>query len=62
MPIKTSHRPGEYAPRTGRYEIIGPKGARTGNIREISRGEPLPPTPKPGQRFILIETPKRKSA
>lgn len=53
--------PGSLAPRSGQYEIIGPRGGRTGNERTITRGEPLPPTPKPGQRFKLVDGTKNKS-
>lgn len=50
-----SKKPGERAPRSGQYEIIGPRGRRTGQERTIVRDEPLPPTPKPGQRYILTD-------
>lgn len=47
--------PGESAPRSGLYEIVGPRGGRTGQERTVVRHEPLPPTPKPGQGFILVD-------
>jgi hypothetical protein len=53
--------PGESAPRSGQYEIVGPRGGRTGQERTIVRHEPLPPTPKPGQGFILVD-PTRNGA
>ena len=43
-------KPGEKAPASGQYEIIGPRGGKTGKERTVVRGEPLPPTPGPGQR------------
>jgi hypothetical protein len=55
------YRPGETAPLSGQYEIVGPKGGRTGEERTVVRGEPLPPTPKPGQSFIIIDPTKNKS-
>lgn len=42
-------KPGSTAPASGQYEIIGPRGGHTGQERTITRGEPLPPTPKVGQ-------------
>lgn len=41
-------KPGTTAPRSGQYEQVGPRGGRTGEERTVTRGEPLPPTPKPG--------------
>jgi hypothetical protein len=33
--------PGEKAPRSGQYEIIGPRGGETGKERTVTRHEPL---------------------
>jgi hypothetical protein len=40
-------KPGQRAPASGQYEVVGPRGGRTGQERTVTRGEPLPPTPKP---------------
>lgn len=48
-------KPGERAPRSGQYEIVGPRGGRTGDERTVTRREPLPPTPKPGQRYEIVD-------
>lgn len=48
-------RPGEKADVSGQYEIVGPRGGETGKERTVTRGEPLPPTPKPGQRYRLTD-------
>lgn len=53
-------RPGEKAPRSGQYEIIGPRGGETGEERTVTRGEPLPPTPKPGEAYKLVDPTKHK--
>ena len=37
---------GERAPRSGQYEITGPRGGRTSNERTVTQDEPLPPTPE----------------
>ena len=49
------HRPGEKADRSGQYEIVGPRGGKTGKERTVVKGEPLPPTEKPGQGYILVD-------
>lgn len=53
MPQKDSYKPGEKAPASAQYGIIGPRGGKT-NI-EITgvKGKTLPPTPKQGQMYII---------
>jgi hypothetical protein len=53
--------PGERADRSGQYEIVGPRGGHTGQERTIVRDKPLPPTPKPGQGYVLTD-PTRNGA
>jgi hypothetical protein len=48
-------KPGEIAQTSGQYEIIGSRGGRTGKEVTVVRGEPLPPTPKQGQTFVLVD-------
>ena len=57
MPKKT-FKPGETSKASGQYEIIGKRGGGTGKERTVVKGEPLPPTPKPGQRYKLVDTTK----
>ncbi|KXO99044.1 hypothetical protein [Tsukamurella pseudospumae] len=54
-------KPGQTAGRSGQYEIVGPRGGSTGQERTVTRGEPLPPTPKPGQGYVLVD-PTRNGA
>jgi hypothetical protein len=54
-------KPGSTAPASGQYEIIGPRGGQTGAERTAARGETLPPTPKPGQTYTLVD-PTKNSA
>ena len=54
-------KPGEKAPKSGQYEIVAPRGGRTGNERTVTTGEPLSPTPKPGQSYINVDPTKQKS-
>lgn len=51
-------KPGEHAPRSGQYEIVGPRGGHTGVERTVVRGEPLPPPPAAGQRYVLADPTK----
>ncbi|MGK6355358.1 YjzC family protein [Sphingomonas sp. DT-207] len=45
--MSKTFKPGQTAPRSGQYEQVGPRGGSTGSERTVTRGEPLPPTPKP---------------
>lgn len=55
MGSRKGMKPGQTAPASGLYEIDGPRGGDTGKQRTVRRGEPLPPTPKPGQTYHLAE-------
>lgn len=59
--MSKTQKPGEKAPASGQYEIIGSRGGRTGQERTIVRGEPLPPTPKPDQRYQIVDRTKNQS-
>lgn len=47
--------PGTPAPRSGIYEQVGPRGGRTGEQADSTRGKPLPPTHGPSQGWRLVE-------
>ena len=51
-------KPGSKAPASGQYEIIGARGRHTGTERTVTRGEPLPPTPKSGQGYVIADRTK----
>jgi hypothetical protein len=51
-------KPGTTAPRSGQYEIVGRRGGGTGKERTVVRNEPLPPTPKPGMGYQLVDPTK----
>ncbi len=53
-------KPGHIAPRSGQYEIVGPRGGKTGKERTVTKDEPMPPTPKRNQRYILVDPTKHK--
>lgn len=58
---KTKFKPGEKVPASAQVEIVGPRGGRTGEERTVVKGEPFPPTPKPGQRYIIVDKTKHKN-
>jgi hypothetical protein len=58
---KNRYRPGQEAPASGQYEIVGPRGGRSGTERTVSKGETLPPTPKPDQKYRIADRTKNKS-
>jgi hypothetical protein len=50
------YKPGQIAPASGQYEIVGPRGGNAGGSeRTVVRGEPLPPTLQSGQRYVLTD-------
>lgn len=54
-----THKPGEKAPHSGQYEIVGPRGGNIGGKeRTVVRDEPLPPTPKADQKYKLVDRTK----
>ncbi|WP_143560180.1 YjzC family protein [Sphingobium sp. IP1] len=58
--MSKTFKPGQEAPRSGQYEIIGPRGGHTGSERTVTRGEPMPPTPKSGMSYKLVDPTKHK--
>lgn len=60
MPRRSPTRPGQKATRSGQYQQIGPRGGR-GKEVTVVRGEPLPPTPKRGMSYKLVDPTRNKS-
>jgi len=56
-----TYKPGQKAPVSGQFGIVGPKGGKTGTEVTVTKGETLPPTAKPGQGFVLVDKIKHKS-
>ncbi len=48
-------KPGTPAPKSGQYKNQG-----TGNEVTGVKGKPLPPTPRPGQAYTLVDPSKHK--
>lgn len=51
--MKDKLKPGEKAPESGIYGIVGPRGGDTGKEIVAEEREPLPPTRKPGEGYKL---------
>lgn len=47
-------RSGQTTPISGQYAVIGPRGGYIGEVTS-TKGNPLPPTPKPNQTFTLVD-------
>ena len=56
-----SIKPGERAPISGQYEIVGPNGGGTGSERTGVKVKTMPPPPKPGQGSVPVDPTKNKS-
>ncbi|MDR7856068.1 YjzC family protein [Tissierella sp.] len=54
-------KPGQKVPASGQYEVVGPRGGKTGKEVTSVKGESLPPTQKPGQKYNLVDPTKNKS-
>jgi hypothetical protein len=59
--VKRQLKPGDVAPVSGLYELIGPRGGHTGKERTAVKGDVLPPTPKPGMQYKIAERAHNKS-
>lgn len=54
MTAKT-FKPGQPAPQSGIYDVVGPRGGKTSEQVVSTQDNPLPPTPKPGQSYQLAK-------
>lgn len=60
MKSKTGLKPGQHAPASGQYQTIGPRGGKGAEVTS-EKGNPLPPTPKAGSTYNLVDPTKNKS-
>jgi hypothetical protein len=60
MPNK-SIKPGNTAPKSGQYAVVGPRGGNTNKEVTAVKGNTMPPTTKPGQTYNLVDPTKNKS-
>jgi hypothetical protein len=54
---KDKVKPGQPAPASGLYEVVGPRGGNHGEVTAVW-GHTMPPTRKPGQTFVLVDPAK----
>lgn len=55
MSKRKTQKSGEIADVSGQYEIVGPRGGRTGIEWAAVKDKPLPPALEPGQGFVLVD-------
>ena len=53
-------KPGQTAPASGQYQIIGPRGGQ-GKEVTVVKGETMPPTPSPNSGYKMVDPTKNKS-
>ena len=53
--------PGTPTPKSGQYALVGPRGGLGPEIT-ATKGNPLPPTPKPNSGYVLVDPTKHKSS
>ena len=53
-------KPGEKAPKSGQYEVIGPDGEDKDREVTSVKGNPLPPGQEAGTRYELVDETKHK--
>ena len=56
--MKNTFKPGHVVPKSGQYERIGPRGGSTGEEITGVKGKILPPTPKSGSTYKLVDLTK----
>lgn len=54
-------KPGQKAPASGQYGVIGSRGGNLNKEVSVVKGEPMPPTQKPGQTYIMNDPTNNKS-
>jgi len=55
---RSGFKPGQEAPVSGQYELVGPRGGKKGKERTVVEGEPLPPTPEPNMTYRIADITK----
>lgn len=53
--MSKTYKPGQPAPQSGIYNVVGPRGGQTNEQVVSTQHNPLPPTPKPGQGYQLAK-------
>lgn len=56
---KPQYKPGQRPDDSGQFLVVGPKGGNGTEVTGVA-GKPLPPTPKPGMGYVLVDKTKHK--
>lgn len=59
--MKKTIKPGDIAPASAQYEILGRRGGHTGKEVTLIKGKVAPPTPAPGMEYTIADRTKNKS-
>jgi hypothetical protein len=57
---KPQYKPGEKPSQSGQFAVVGPRGGSTGTEVTGVADKPLPPTPKPGMGYVLVDPTQHK--
>lgn len=57
---KPIHKPGQKAPVSGQFPVVGPRGGNTGREVTVVKNEPFPPTPDKGMGYGKPDKTKHK--
>lgn len=53
--MEKAFKPGEVAKFSGKVEVVGPRGGKTGIFRKVEKNKQFPPTPEPNQFYVKVE-------
>lgn len=56
-----TYKPGQTAPYSGQYGIVGPRGGKISKEITMPKGKTFPATDKPGQKYYLEDPTNNKS-
>ncbi|MGW5223314.1 hypothetical protein ACWEQA_36170 [Nocardia sp. NPDC004085] len=54
-------KPGQKAPISAQYGVVGPRGGKTDKEVTAVKGKKLPPTTTPGQGYVPVDPTKNGS-
>lgn len=53
-------KPGEKSRQSGQYAVVGPRGGTRGREITSVKGDRLPPTQNPNEKYQLVDATKHK--